>query len=267
MLDIIVAEDDRIIRNGIVEFINEHVDEGQVVAFFADGSEAIDYLKTHSVDIIIADVQMYETSGLEVAKYVYENNIRTAVIIISAYREFSYAHQAISYNTCSYLLKPVMPNELREAIIRAKKFLNGDKTNADEQDNNLSEEQSSIDDNENSEEGVEREALLMKRALDFIDKNYHKDISLSDVANYVYLSEHYFGIIFKRNKKEGFTKYLTTLRMNEAIRLLSTTQYSVKEICTKVGYRNCNYFIKLFKTYTKVTPKQYRIVMNNKNKQ
>ena len=259
MLDIIVAEDDRIIRNGIVEFINEHIDDGQVVAFFADGSEVIEYLRNHKVDIIIADVQMYETSGLEVAKYVYENNIKTAIVIISAYRDFTYAHQAIFYNVCSYLLKPVMPSELRDAIERAKKFLNG--AALEKAGKELTIHEKAIE--QVNPKSVDREALLMKRALDFINKNYHKDISLSDVANYVYLSEHYFGIIFKRNRQEGFTKYLNTLRINEAKRLLRTGMYSIKEVSAKVGYRNCNYFIKLFKTYTNLTPKQYCLLVED----
>lgn len=256
MLDIVVAEDDRIIRNGIVEFINEHLDEGRVVAFFTDGSEVIRYLRTHQVDIIITDVQMYETSGLEVAKYVYENNIKTAVIIISAYRDFTYAHQAISYHVCSYLLKPIMPKELREAISRAQKFLNGDNFGK-EIDQTLPDVEKTGNDSSVKEERVDRDELLMQRALDFIHKNYSQDISLSDVANYVYLSEHYFGSIFKNNMKEGFVQYLNTVRLDEAIRLLQTGLYSVKEISYKVGYKNCNYFIKLFKAYTGVTPKQY----------
>ena len=206
---------------------------------------------------------MHDVSGLEVAKYVYERNLRTAVVIISAYREFDYAQKAIDYHACSYLLKPVMPEELRSAISRAQRFLCEERRGSN-QDTDIPKDNVNVS---NKGEFIEREELLMQRALEYIHKNYHKDISLSDVASYVYLSEHYFGSIFKRNKKEGFVKYLNTLRLNEAIRLLKTGSYSVKEVSTKVGFKNCNYFIKLFKSYTNVTPKQYCISVESKSRE
>ncbi len=267
MLDIIVADDERAIRNGIVEFINENIEGARVVAFFADGSEVIEYLKKQKADIIIADVRMYEVSGLDVAKYVYEQRIKTAVIIISGYSEFSYAHQAIDYNVCSYLLKPVTPLELRKAIKKASRLLNDDsapeKSSLEKKSVTHKDDLLEVVSNENEQ----REKLLMEKALDFIDKNYCKDISLSDVAGSVYLSTRYFGSIFKRYKEEGFVQYLNDLRINEAIRLLKTGKYTIKEVSTKVGYNNCTYFIKLFKKYTNVTPKQYCILLDSEKEQ
>ena len=258
MLSVVVAEDEHLVRNSIVRFINENIDGVSVSASFADGSEVLEYLKNHEADIILTDVKMFEVSGLEVAKYICDNNIKTAVIIISAYRDFSYAKTAIDYQVCSYLLKPVMPSDLREALKKAERFL-AERSAAAKEEN--------VGDEEKQEEKSpdNRESIIMERALKFINENFHKDISLSDVASHVYLSEHYFGSIFKRNKAEGFTKYLNSVRLKEAERLLKTGRYSVKEISRRVGYNNCNYFIKLFKSQTKVTPKQYCFMLDNKN--
>lgn len=257
MPSVIVAEDEHLVRNSIVRFINENIDGVSVEASFADGSEVLDYLKNHEVDIILTDVKMFEVSGLEVAKYVCENNIKTAVIIISAYRDFSYAKTAIDYQVCSYLLKPVMPGDLRQALKKAERFL-AERAQANK-------EETLPDATKNDEKKPDdRESVIMERALKYINENFHKDISLSDVASHVYLSEHYFGSIFKRNKAEGFTKYLNSVRLKEAERLLKMGRYSVKEISKRVGYNNCNYFIKLFKSQTKVTPKQYCFMLNNK---
>ena len=262
MLSIVIAEDDRIIRTSIVSFINEHIDNCKVAAFFADGSELLDYIKTHNVDIVITDVCMSSMSGLDVCKYAYENNIRTAFIIISAYREFSYAKQAIDYHACSYMLKPIMPSELRSAIRQAEEYLAGLNDSAYEAKKNVHTES-----NTEVEQTDDRECVIMERALKYIQNNFNKDISLADVSAHVYLSEHYFGSIFKKNKSEGFVKYLNNLRIDEAKKLLQTGRYSVKEISVKVGFQNCNYFIKLFKSYTGITPKQYCLFNENTKSQ
>lgn len=262
MLSVVVAEDEYIVRNSIVKFINENIDGVSVVASFADGSGVLEYLKEHKADVVLTDVKMFELSGLDVAKYICDNDIKTAVIIISAYRDFSYAKTAIDYKVCSYLLKPVMPDELRKALKKAEQFL-AERYSADKDEEVLN---VSDDENEQNEKKLgDRESVIMERALKFINENFHKDISLFDVASHVYLSEHYFGSIFKKNKAEGFTKYLNSVRLKEAERLLKTGRYSVKEISKKVGYNNCNYFIKLFKSQNKVTPKQYRFMLKDKN--
>ena len=265
MLDIIVAEDDFNIRKGLVDFINNNVDSCRVVESFSNGSEALEYIKKSSVDIIISDVRMPGASGLDIAKYVYENKLDISVIIISAYRDFDYAKKAIDYCVCSYLSKPIMPSELREAIQRAQQvrpYSYVEKAMPEECAEYAGEELKGFE-----EKQAEKEKVIMERAIAFINENYHNDISLNDVAKYVYLSDHYFGSIFKRNKSEGFVKYLNSVRLKEAIRLLKTQQYTVKEISEKVGYRSSNYFIKQFKAYTNVTPKQYCLLMGKEIKE
>lgn len=265
MLDIIVAEDDCNIRKGIVDIINNNIDDCRVVASFSGGTEVLEYIEEHTVDIIISDVRMPGASGLDVAKYVHEKQLKTSVIIISAYRDFDYAKKAIDYRVSSYLPKPIMPSELREAISRAQQEHNRNVNIEDLPP--VIEAKDEVESLKSFEEKqTEKEKIIMERAIAFINENYHNDISLSDVAKHVYLSEHYFGSIFKRNKSEGFVRYLNSVRLNEAIRLLKTQQYTVKEISRKVGYTSSNYFIKQFKAYTNVTPKQYCLLMNKDNK-
>lgn len=62
-----------------------------MIGCFKNGSEAIDFLKNNSVDIVITDIKMPKVSGLELAKYVHENMPMTKVVIVSGYGEFEYA--------------------------------------------------------------------------------------------------------------------------------------------------------------------------------
>ncbi len=245
MLRVIIAEDEPAIMSNLRDFINTNIDGFTVVKTFDDGEGAIEYIKSNPVDIIMTDVCMPKVSGIEIAKYVYENSLEIAVIFVSAYRDYSYVKQGMDYGVITYIEKPVMPRELRAALDKAKNTV-GD---ISEPEINEASDNEPVDD-----------SRIMEIALLYIQENFKKsDISLYDVSKHVYLSYRYFSGIFTRHMGMGFVKYLNSLRIEEAIRLLKTGKYTVKEISDKVGFRNCNYFIKIFKQSTGVTPKQYCI--------
>lgn len=112
----IIVDDERIIREGLKKYIQK-LDCGFCVeAVFEDGKEAIEYLEAHETDLVITDICMTEINGLEVAAFVRQNMPDTEVIILSGYRNFEYAQQAISYGVTRYLLKPVKNAEISEIL-------------------------------------------------------------------------------------------------------------------------------------------------------
>lgn len=98
----------------------------------------------------------------------------------------------------------------------------------------------------------------IEKAKKYMEENYSKDISLEDVSMKVDISPYYFSKLFKEETGNNFIEYLTKLRMEEAIRLLRETECSMKEICSKVGYSDPNYFSRNFKKYTGITPTEAR---------
>ena len=74
-ISIIVADDQALIRDHICKFVSEIDDEFDVVGSFEDGSDVIEFLKFNKVDIILTDVLMCGVSGIDVAKFVYEQKI------------------------------------------------------------------------------------------------------------------------------------------------------------------------------------------------
>jgi len=96
------------------------------------------------------------------------------------------------------------------------------------------------------------------RAMAYIQEHYASDISLDDVSREVNVSPYYFSKLFKEQAGENFIEYLTRIRIDQARRLLSSTQESVKEISTAVGYADPNYFSRIFKKQTGMTPREYR---------
>ncbi|KRQ86365.1 Transcriptional regulatory protein YehT [Caloramator mitchellensis] len=100
---------------------------------------------------------------------------------------------------------------------------------------------------------------IIAKVLEFINKNYNQDISLYDAARSVNLSYHYLSKIFKDEIGKGFVDYLTELRIEKSIQLLSNQKISIKEICQNIGYNDPNYYCKIFKKVTGMTPSEFRM--------
>lgn len=96
----------------------------------------------------------------------------------------------------------------------------------------------------------------------YINANYGKDISLRQVAEKFNFNPSYLSQAFKKETGETFTKYLTTLRINKAKDILSSTEESIETVSNKVGYGDYFYFLKTFKKVTGMTPNQFRFGLN-----
>lgn len=99
---------------------------------------------------------------------------------------------------------------------------------------------------------------VIKRALEYIEANFQKDISLDEISQELNLSSYYFSKLFKEEKGEGFVEYLTTRRVEEAKELLKDPEKSIKELASACGYSDPNYFSRIFKKVSGMTPTEYR---------
>lgn len=100
--------------------------------------------------------------------------------------------------------------------------------------------------------------LLLRRAVDFLDKHYMEQITLNQVAEKLYVSNFYLSRMFKKELGINFIDYLNELRINKAKDLLTDTKYKTYEVAEAVGVPNSHYFSKLFRKYTGMTASEYR---------
>lgn len=105
---------------------------------------------------------------------------------------------------------------------------------------------------------IDRSGNLIEKVMDYIKKNYMKDITLDDMAGMVGLSSYYFSKMFKHYQKVNFIDYLTEVRIGKAKELLGDSTVNIKEVSSMVGYSDPNYFTRVFKRTEGITPTEYR---------
>ncbi|WP_179233086.1 response regulator [Paenibacillus rigui] len=101
-----------------------------------------------------------------------------------------------------------------------------------------------------------RSAIL--KAARYMEENYAESLSLQQVAAQVHLNAAYFSHLFKKETGRSFVDYLIELRMEKAKQLLANTDMKITEVSGRIGYDLPNYFAKLFKQATGLSPKDYR---------
>ena len=100
--------------------------------------------------------------------------------------------------------------------------------------------------------------FYIKEAIDFIDLNYNRDISVDEIANACGLNRSYFGRLFKETMGQTPQQFLIQYRMIKAEVLLKSSRISIGEVGRSVGYENQLHFSRAFKNVFGVSPRQYR---------
>ncbi len=240
MYNVVICEDEDIIRKGLMFSFDFHSLDLVVVADFDNPVSCLDYLNKHKVDIIITDIKMPLMSGLEMIGRI-ENKKNYEFIILSGYSDFEYAKKAITYGVTEYLVKPLDHELLKISLKKAISNLNDKQLidNAKFQAKNLSKVYKDI----NSED------QLLQEIIKFIKDNYMNKITLNDVANEL----NYSVSSIKNKLKQNDITFNTTLnsfRIYKAINLISLDKYPIYQIAEMVGFNDYKYFCSKFKNYT-----------------
>lgn len=102
---------------------------------------------------------------------------------------------------------------------------------------------------------------LIQSIRDYINKNYARQIGLSDVSDYLGRNPSYISRLLNKELHKGFSQLLTERRMSAAKDLLTNTSYKIAEIAELSGYSSPKYFHQVFLSNTGMTPSDYRTIM------
>lgn len=99
---------------------------------------------------------------------------------------------------------------------------------------------------------------VMRKAVAYMNKNFDQALTVKTLCDELQISPSYFSALFAKHMGMGFHEYLTRIRMEEARRLLTATDYPISQIAVTVGYADQSSFTKAFKRVTGITPYQMR---------
>ena len=123
MYKVLLVDDEILVREAISKKIEWNELGYELVGDCENGKDAIEFVKSHPVDVVLTDICMPYIDGMGLSKYLSENCPQTAIIIFSGYSDFEYAKQAIQYKVSEYILKPVTAKELSEVLIQIREKL------------------------------------------------------------------------------------------------------------------------------------------------
>lgn len=256
MYKVLIAEDEDIIRKGLMFLADWQKIDCVVMGEAANGLEGLEKIREYRPDIVIVDINMPMMDGLEmleksIKEYGYD------AIIVSGYNEFEYARKGIRLGVTEYLLKPVNYSELYEAIgkIAAKRQAHA-KFCDDIRQIDVEKKKLGI---LKTEEGESTKSG--NRYVDFmlqcIQERYFSRLSLTDVSEQCGMSCTYLNAKFKGETGYTFNDYLNRYRMQRAVELLKENKYMIYEIAEQVGFADYKYFIKVFKKYMGCSPAHF----------
>ena len=242
---VIVAEDEELLLNNLVQKIQKADPDFQVAGTAQTGDQALALVEQFSPDLVVTDIRMPVMDGITLLARVREQFPFTKFIITSGFSDFEYARKAITLKASDYLLKPVDPDELKEALTKIKK-----------------EFQIAGNDYEeifNAQTAALTPSQIADLLKDFIVNNYSEDINLNLIADNLNYSPSYLTKIFCQVYDCTPSRYLINLRMNHAQRLLlHEPGLSIKQIGEMCGYHDQGYFSRIFKKYTGKSPLEFR---------
>ena len=123
MYKILLVDDEILVRDAIRENIDWGKLDCELIGDCENGKQAVEFVKTHEVDIVLTDILMPYMDGMELSHFLHDNYPDILIVIFSGFGEFEYAKKAIQYNVSEYMLKPVTAMELTKVIENMKEKL------------------------------------------------------------------------------------------------------------------------------------------------
>ena len=268
MIKVMIIDDEEIIREGLKTTVNWEELGCEVAGEAEDGDTGYKAALTIKPDLIFTDIRMPGMDGLQMIARLREMKSACKIIILTGFRDFEYAQEAIRQGAFRFLLKPVRTDELKLAISEAIKELRSARSK-DEIFNNLEKrvkefygiEQAEPENSAEREKGGDSSGnpkYLVGKALTYIKENYASDLKLKTVADEIYVSTWYLSKLLKKETGDNFISILNKIRVENAKKFLQDPKYKIYEIANVVGFTDVPYFTKTFKKVTGLTPMEYK---------
>lgn len=244
MYRVMIIDDEPIIVEGLSRSIPWERWNCQVVATANDGQEARELIEEYKPHMIFLDICMPEMDGLTMIAAVKSEHEDMEISILTGYRDFDYAQQAIRLGVCRFLLKPSNMEELVEAIEKMcsnlkKKHILGEEGQVQNHESMAS-------------------SFIVKNALAYIQENFTQKLTLSEVAEKTYVSQWHLSKLLNRHTGRSFSEILNSVRIENARELLKDPALRIGDIAEAVGFLDMAHFARVFKKQMGISANEYR---------
>lgn len=251
MYRVVLVDDERLIVEGLSRVVNWDKMGCTVAGTARDGKDGLELIRRLRPDIVFTDIRMPNMDGLTMVAALHSEFPRMEVTVLTAYRDFDYAQQAINLGVRRYLLKPSKMDELYEAIRSMTERLDALASPAG------TEEEDSVS------EGGEAGSFIVNAALEYMRQHCTEHISLSDVAEAVFVSQWHLSKLINRHTSQSFFDLIGGMRIERAKVLLADPAMRVHAVAEEVGYNDVAHFSKSFKKIVGKTPGEYRASLDH----
>ncbi len=253
---ILIADDEMISRVTIQRMIRNYCPWAGQVEAASDGREAVSKAMELDADVVLMDIEMPELDGMEAARRLRQWKEGCIIIFLTAFATFQYAKQAISLGAAEFLVKPVDPCELKMVLERARDRVGGAEQTAEEE-THTADSGPQVPDEVIKSFGA-RAVKISQEGKQYMDLHYMDDIGVDTMARMFQVSANYFNKMFKQAYGISSKEYLINIRVGHAMEYLKNPALTIREAGIMVGYEDSNYFTRIFKKKTGMTPIEYR---------
>lgn len=244
MYRVVLIDDENIIVDGLRRVV-KWADYGcEVVGTANDAISGAEVIRTCSPHILFTDIKMPNQDGLTMLAGLRSEFPNMKVTVLTGYRDFSYAQEAIRLGVTRFLLKPSKMSEIKEALEVMTRQLA-------EQD--ISGEEPDVEDSQSS-----ASSFLVRQAVAYMEQNYREKLSLQDVADQCYVSQWHLSKLLNKHLNQGFYDVLNGIRIKAAKELLADPSLKIGDIREMVGYTDPGHFARTFKKLEGISANEYR---------
>jgi len=225
----------------------------------ADGGESgLELAQTSLPDIIISDVMMPGTDGIEVLQKL-KSTPQTShipVILLTAKDNEESMLEGLKYGADGYVTKPFNHESLRQQILNIVQHRN---ILRDRFRREVITEPAEVTVTDSDE-------LFLRQAMDIVEENMsNTEFSVDQLVREMGVSRSKLYLKLKALTGQSSSEFVRTVRLKRAVQLLENSNYSVKEVMYMTGFNTASYFSKCFKRQFGIVPSEY-VNQNKKNK-
>ncbi len=246
MLKVLIADDEIIERKYLTKMFQKHPDKFQLVGIAQNGCEVIELTEKLQPDVILMDINMPCTSGLDASYVIKQANPETIILLNTAYAEFEFARKAIDYGLDAYLLKPAKEEQILETIQNCLAKKSKTKIIPSKYADTIAAEHKS-----SSQRTIES-------VKEYINEHFHENLTLEELSAQAHFSPSYLSRLFHQITGLTIKTYLTLKRLENAEYLLKNSEMTIHEVAFNCGFQNVSHFNRVFKAHTELSPLEYR---------